>query len=626
MYNKALLVKLNKVNDEITREMKINTRTKRLKEIIGDIKIRHEILKEIQHNAIDEGADKIKIDIQYKNDQRVKISITYTGEQLKSFGSSEEIVNAILKVDESMKSNIEKKLGGKGRGLKVILCAGKIDITTIKDNKETQIKIDAANNQINQIDNGTKESFDITIVRENCPINKENGVTFELDDVDTDNIQSFEKDSLVKYIKYFTVMGKVTDNYNDKSNVKVEVKGLEKIKDEYGIECYKTTEDYEIIEMEETMEEIKKWGIDNYCSFNYIKCYNGELSSNVDLTSFITDTEYENLRNFFMEGKKCYLFRTIDSNLRNKIMINSKGVQGNFFGIYIGAEDVIINDRFTELTKKGASKSGGNLFSQYFGYIYSDKLTAAGNRNTVAGDPCYFEFKESLNENIMPIINKILSYGELKKPKKKEVVLKNVAPIEIQGLFGELKYICQDIRRIDYWTSYQGEQDARRPHDFEYENQTFSEVKTKVENDGADNNVIHISSINQLDDVVDGELYVYFLRKYANTSRRGENIFDLVKVLINNLDNDKIDILFQGIENYLKINDFRSYYDAIMLNIDSYNFSNIQRYEVIRLEIYDIDDNFPKIIRSELRSGIILDEGYKVDLNFAKAKETLLEN
>ena len=182
--------------------------------------------------------------------------------------------------------------------------------------------------------------------------------------------------------------------------------------------------------MEETMEEIKKWGIDNYCSFNYIKCYNGELSSNVDLTSFITDTEYENLRNFFMEGKKCYLFRTIDSNLRNKIMINSKGVQGNFFGIYIGAEDVIINDRFTELTKKGASKSGGNLFSQYFGYIYSDKLTAAGNRNTVAGDPCYFEFKESLNENIMPIINKILSYGELKKPKKKEVVLKNVAPIE----------------------------------------------------------------------------------------------------------------------------------------------------------------------------------------------------
>ena len=55
-------------------------------------------------------------------------------------------------------------------------------------------------------------------------------MTFELDDVDTDNIQSFEKDSLVKYIKYFTVMGKVTDNYNDKSNVKVEVKALRRSK------------------------------------------------------------------------------------------------------------------------------------------------------------------------------------------------------------------------------------------------------------------------------------------------------------------------------------------------------------------------------------------------------------
>ncbi|WP_343288008.1 PD-(D/E)XK motif protein [Turicibacter bilis] len=627
-------MKIEKVyKDGVTSSMELDCKAHELQIVKDDVKIKVESCREIIHNAIDEQASQIDIDICYENNTNVVLTVSYSGDKLNSFENIDEIINAILELNTSYKRSRSDMIGGMGRGLKLILSSEKLEITSINKGKEFKITIENPDKQIEQISNNEHQAFIINVEKEGEELHQENKVTFKIHNLSTGDISNWQHDSLVKYLKYYSVIGKIGDNTLVNNNLIINVQGLLKEKHD-GKVTYRRKPQSEKINIDENVfDSIKKFGEDNDCSFNYIKGHNGTLESNVRIEDRLKEEEIKQLQEFSKETK-FYIFRTTDKTLKRFIMRDTQEI----FGIYPACRGVMINEKFTALKKTTITgdKTGGNLYQQYFGYFYNDiKFLPSGNRNYARGNDTYIKFIDELNEKIIGLINKVLAFTDStcrnktqkvksNTEKKEKITFNKVEEIVIQGLFGELYHIYCYPRLIKHWVACERLGARRSPHDFEY-NQKFDEIKTTI----TESNIIRISSVYQLDDARKGNLHIYYLKNHIGNAGTGDNIIDLIKKVVEKLEaygklwGDYEEKFFSAIADRLKFNngyDFKEKYKSITNNPEKYDLSSLDRYTVLRRETYKIGKDYKFEFNSLQEMGIEFDKGFNLNLSKLQAK------
>lgn len=637
-----MIVELRKENEKYD-EVKIATLPSRLNEIKGDIKTRNEIIREVLHNSIAEIASKIDIKIKKVNKEKVDILIDSYGEQLNFFSNIESIIRMLLEADVSTKRNQDYVIGGKGRGAKVLLSASKLVITSKGKGRINKIIVEEPNKQIEEMLKngdllGDKNNFIVNVINDNEEINEsKSSINYRIEGVYTNNIKYFEHNSLIKYLRYFTILAGIKNNKVIPENLEVNVQGLV---NDVNKEGYRTREVQETLSVENTFERIRQYATKNNCLFSCIKCSNGEIEClngklhNEELLKMrIKDEEIKILKEFFYEDE-CFIFRTKDRKLKNEIKMNSVDNDSEFFGIYAANEGVMIQERFDGLSKVNANNAGGNLFAQYFGYVNTRKVNATGDRNRIEGNNEFFEYKNQLSTKVMPIINKILSIydtdekipkGEDKEPVKKtgkiiDLIEKKDTRI-IQGLWAELNHILNHPKLIEGWVAHQRLNNRRRPHDFEYD-MTFDEIKSKVIDE--DKDILYISSVSQLDDSRTGSLYIYYLKSNVASSKEGKNIIEIINEVSNIIESEQKNNLFNGIGNYLSIENFQDKF----LKVDLKNYvTKLDKYVVVKIEKYKVDDNFPCLRQKDIERSCLYigKDGYKLNLTEVKNRVTPIE-
>ena len=163
---------------------------------------------------------------------------------------------------------------------------------------------------------------------------------------------------------------------------------------------------------------------------------------------------------------------------------------------------------------------------------------------------------------------------------------KCLSEVEVQGLIGELLFLKDSVFPI-YGTTeglngWSGPEPTHK--DFSYKNEWF-EIKTI----NSFRNTIHISSLEQLDGDIEGNLIVYSLEKMSQ-SFNGITLNKLVMEIINFLsyENDK-DIFLEKLKQVgYSYNDF---YDSFVYNL-------------IGKAKYFVSSSFPRIRRESLPLGI----------------------
>ncbi len=608
-------LKIISQNKEIRENIqKVEVNVGRIKTIKGDVKVRVEVVREILHNAIDAGANNIKIAVEKKENNKIKLVIKYSGDNLHVFKDTNDIINSLMKADISAKRDDDKTIGGKGIGAKVIFSAGQLEITSTSNGKSDVVRINDASSQIEKIYDKKQEELKVIIEekKESYDYEKKE-IKFILDELFTDDVMSFEHKALIQYLNYFTVLGPISCHKIKEKGISIHIKGLD-----YDGRYFKNRSDNEYQELkgENRFDYIKSYAKnkDEILKFHYLKSDNGSIESDRNLEKLLNEDEKKQLKKFSQDAS-LYIFRVQDDikdiiNVRRnqKDYKKYKIKDEDFFGVYVATQGVILNERFKGLPfKNSGKKSGGNLFSQYFGYVYNSKLDSTGNRNNVEANEEYYKFKQEL-DNVMPIINKILSFED-KNLKKIELKDDNL----IQGLWGELRYIYEKPKMIDSWGK-------RQKHDFEYNN-NFSEIKTKIIGD--DDKLIRINSIEELDDNINGILKIYYLKKYSNESQIGTNIFEMVEQVMNKLSEDKREKLLKNTGSYLKSRKFKDYYNDIIIEQkeDEYDLSSIKKYSLEKCETYEVDINFPKIKRKMIEENCsVLENGYDLNLDKVRAK------
>lgn len=623
-----MIVELISKNGE-KKDLEIGTLASRLNEIKGDIKFRGEILRETIHNAIDASANRIDIEVKYINSGRVDILINCYGNKLKPFNSIESIVKSLLEVDISEKKNMTDKIGGKGRGAKILLSAKILTIKSSINGKINSIQINNANKQIEDIDKGDRKKLIVNVLNDNDSTDCcDPQITYNIESIDTNNIKYFEHESIVKYLRFFTILSGIKNNKHIEKDLVVNVNGLINRGNSKDIN-YITNPNSESLILENAFDKLKKFGLDEGCEFTCIKCSNSEIeyinnSDNNDLLEErLNEDEIKKLKEFFADNE-CYIFRTKDKLLKREMKISTEDKDSIYNGIRTATEGVMINEVLENLSMLNAYPKGGNLFAQYFGYVCTNSISPTGDRNRIQGDTKFYDFKTDFSHNIMPIINKALNFtdnsGNTYKNGKPELIksLENRDYNIIQGLWSELYFILQYPNKIDSWVAYQRYENQKKPHDFEFE-QYFYEIKSKQTNNNYFRNLIHISSVEQLDDERPGYLRIYYLRNNVDSSMLGMNILDIIKAVSKKLDYNQQDKLFTGIEGYLSIDNFREKYDT--LDLSKYT-SKLDRFIVEYYIEYKVDGSFPC-----LRKGILEDlcselngEGYLLDLSLVNKK------
>lgn len=620
-----MIARLIDKNQEV-KEMKIFTLVSRLKEVKGDIKIRTEIVREVLHNGIDASASKIDIDIEYNSYKKVDIIITCYGNNLKTFNSVEDIVKSLLEVDISDKKDIDNKIGGKGRGAKTILSAEKLIIKSQSNGKVNAIEIENPNKQVEEMYKDNKDIFLVRVLNNNDSINScESKTKFTIKGINTNQIEYFEHKPLIQYLKFFTILSGIKNNKSIAENLVVNVRGL--VKDNAGISEYITNPNSEKLKVENQFDKLKEFGLSNNCKFSCIKCSDGKIEciSNVKkgyenkvlkdkelLKICLEEDEINYLKDFFKyKDKECYIFRTKDTsyskNLKKEMRLvdNSKGRKSivkdsDYFGIRAATEGVMIYELLSNLSaRRAGDSSGGNIFAQYFGYISDSKISTTGNRNSIEANSEYYEtIDNTFSDEIMPLINSVLSFSDKKKNKTPNLIeeLEGIDSNIIQGLWTELCFILENSDNISSWAASQKDKKRRKPHDFEFE-EYFYEIKSKQTNNDSSQNLIHISSLNQLDDNKLGYLRIYYLQSNVDSSMSGMNILDIIQSVSEKLDDNQQKELFIGIERYLSIKGFKDKYD----NLDSSeSTSNLERFIAEYYIEYTIDENFPCLRKEKL--------------------------
>lgn len=201
------------------------------------------------------------------------------------------------------------------------------------------------------------------------------------------------------------------------------------------------------------------------------------------------------------------------------------------------------------------------------------------------------QFDES--EALLQLKNRYHSWKSMFKNKRKMLSETN------QGLFGELyfmdKYLFEKFNPdyvIDAWAGPNG-----YSKDFSI-NDTWYEVKTTL----STSNVIKISSIGQLSSTTPGNLVVVKVDKMSESFEDGfSNIYDLFKSIIMKLLSNETKEKF--IDKLLKY------------GFDINENSNTEKYKFVDLKIYNVDDNFPRLVESDIKYHEIGKITYELILN-----------
>lgn len=158
---------------------------------------------------------------------------------------------------------------------------------------------------------------------------------------------------------------------------------------------------------------------------------------------------------------------------------------------------------------------------------------------------------------------------------------------EIRGLFGELTFLRQLLERVselDTVTAWEGPEAVQQ--DFVLGNMAI-EIKTLS---GRERNVIHISSEDQLDSLNDRLFLKVFRLVEMPESDRAVSLNGLVRKIANTLSD------YSALELY---------YDklAVAGYVELQEYDN-PKFVVSEEHIYCVDEEFPKLIRSEIPSGV----------------------
>lgn len=167
---------------------------------------------------------------------------------------------------------------------------------------------------------------------------------------------------------------------------------------------------------------------------------------------------------------------------------------------------------------------------------------------------------------------------------------------QIMGLIGELLFLRDQLsKRIglpEALRSWSGQELTHK--DFSY-GDTWSEVKTIRRS----SQVVHISSLEQLDSEHDGELAVYALEKMS-TEYNGITLNKLIVDIRNRFsDSDDRDLFMSKVA--LQGYEYHNYYDDFV-------------FELIYSKNFRVSEDFPKLIPGDVPEAV-LKATYDIDLN-----------
>ena len=283
----------------------------------------------------------------------------------------------------------------------------------------------------------------------------------------------------------------------------------------------------------------------------------------------------------------------------------------DFFGINISINGIIVKERIPMKNIGG----GGNGAVQYYAVFETNKLGHTIDRNGINANENNSDFLRIV-KNTMKLIDTIVQQKENVSNKiiKKEII--NIGDSKtIQGLFGELVCINNDSNLIKDWAPIFRSNNDRKPVDFEGK-EKFVETKTKLLTGSMQDDIIHINSVDQLDQSCEVELRVFYLKRYQNSASKGQTILELISDVSDELPEEEVDELFVGIGNYLNISDFKIEDDRIMNQIKNglANEKLLDRFEVIREDIYTINKDY--IVTKEMEKDGFQSyiNGYDLDL------------
>lgn len=167
---------------------------------------------------------------------------------------------------------------------------------------------------------------------------------------------------------------------------------------------------------------------------------------------------------------------------------------------------------------------------------------------------------------------------------------------QIMGLIGELLFLRDQLsKRIglpEALRSWSGQELTHK--DFSY-GDTWTEVKTIRRS----SQIVHISSLEQLDSEHDGELAVYALEKMS-TEYNGITLNKLIVDIRNRFsDSDDRDLFMSKVA--LQGYEYHNYYDDFV-------------FELIYSKNFRVNDTFPKLIPGDVPEAV-LKATYDIDLN-----------
>lgn len=247
-------------------------------------------------------------------------------------------------------------------------------------------------------------------------------------------------------------------------------------------------------------------------------------------------------------------------------------------------------------------------FDQYSGLEFKinkmrnlseDKTFLTISKNKGFNEEIYLALISSLNDSLKKQTDSFVFFQEMKiilrnfknffEKSKSELTQNN----EI-GLFGELLFLDQliiekDEDAINYWM---GPNLSR--HDFELVDIGY-EIKSTLQQKNVS---ISISSENQLEKDNLSELYLvlYTLEKNSN----GVTLLELTQKLLNKFSSVKNKTLFKA--------------NLLRLGFDMDNNINDQMYKYLKVNMIKIEDDFPKIIKSNIDKNIF-DVKYKINID-----------
>lgn len=204
----------------------------------------------------------------------------------------------------------------------------------------------------------------------------------------------------------------------------------------------------------------------------------------------------------------------------------------------------------------------------------------------------YVEKLEKDKETTKKIINRYNKWRNLLAKQKSGILSENI----IKGLICELIFMKEvlfkefgDARTLFSWTG-----DNYCSKDFVYEKNWF-EVKCVSKHSAT----VEISSLEQLDSEIEGQMILYYLEKVSELTEE--------KVTIN--------IMYQIVLNSLSTESLRDLFKNKMLNLGYIFLEEYEQYCYIitKVEKYRIDSTFPSLKRKDIPEEII-DINYKISL------------